>query len=354
MNCANYFDHAATTPVDSRVLDAMLPWLGSNCGNAHSIHSWGSAAREAVELARTHIAQVLGADDPSEITFTSGATESNNWVLSNFKTFAISPFEHNSVRDPARKRGAIILGNVGFELKSPEVPVELISVMSVNNETGALLSPPFANEAKLHQDLTQQVGKLPIDLDFVDYGSLSSHKFYGPKGVGALYIKGATGLDPLIAGGGQENALRSGTLNVPGIVGMGEAARIANDQREFDFHHAEQLRAVIVESLSKLPDVQFNVHTSNSPFVLSVSFLGIVGESLVIELDQLGFAISSGPACSSKSIESSHVLKALGLDYRWLSGTIRISVGRKNTVDSASELCRHISGAVKNLRQLRV
>jgi|GEM_PF-4343971 len=244
MDRSRYFDHAATTPVDAFVREAMMPFLGDDCGNAHSLHQWGLRAREAVEGARQAVARLLGAEDPSEVVFTSGATESNNTVLAAFDSVAVSPFEHSSVREPALSRGAWIMSNEGWTL-SPPSPVELVSVMTVNNETGALLTMPECPGAMRHTDATQAVGKLAFDATAYDFVSCSGHKFYGPKGVGALFLRGAEPIEPLLRGGGQEHGVRAGTLNVPGIVGMGMAAELAHERRIHDFDHAVALRGAL-------------------------------------------------------------------------------------------------------------
>jgi cysteine desulfurase len=202
--------------------------LEKGFGNAHSIHEAGQSARWLVEQAREHLAVLIGAEDSSEIVFTSGATESNNWVLSAFSHIAISPFEHSSIREPAVAAGAKILKNESYQLSPLSAAIELMSVMSVNNETGAILEvPEVLPETRLHRDITQQVGKMPTQLDAVDFASFSAHKFGALKGVGALYVRNGVAIEPLLLGGGQEQGRRAGTLNVPGIVALGQAAAIA-------------------------------------------------------------------------------------------------------------------------------
>ncbi len=374
MNRENYFDHAATTPLDSRVLTAMRPWLEDEFANANSLHSAGLKARYAVERARTQVANALGVA-PEEIVFTSGATEANNWVCSAFDKVMISPIEHSSVWERLR------VGGLALEDGSADV----VCLMGVNNETGGLYwssvapedSPLLEREgcerseqgrgfsgmnsaydsAKRHCDITQAVGKIPIPLGF-DFASFSAHKFYGPKGVGALYAKDALFPTPLLFGGEQEGGHRAGTLNVPAIVGMGVAAELASENHEKDFLHAIELKEIVLDELATAPAWQVNGlgpfpgSSELSPFILSLSFLGIEGESLVIELDQAGFAISSGAACSSRSNEPSHVLTALGVPSEWLRGTIRISFGRANTPESTRNLASAIKVAVQNLRNL--
>ena len=350
---SRYFDNAATSPLDPRVLQEMLPYLGEDFGNANSIHSFGRKAHAAVDLAREQVAALIGAEDPSQITFTSGASESNNQVLAAFNRGSISPFEHSAVREPALRIGMTILSNDGLEVMAPEFPVELISQMMVNNETGTIWSPAdlAALCDYLHSDITQAVGKIPINLDEISFASFSAHKFYGPKGVGALYSESLPPA-PFILGGEQENGFRGGTLNVPGIVGMGAAAKIAIDEQPSDLIHAKELRELLVSDLKGLSDWQINGGPNVSPFILSISFHGIEGESIVIELDRMGFAISSGAACSSHSQEPSHVLSALNMSESWLRGTVRVSFGRGCSLDSTAVLSKSLRLAVEKLRSM--
>jgi len=343
---ANYFDNAATTPLDPTALAEMLPYLEDDFGNANSIHAWGQRAHAAVETARQHVADLLRCA-PEEVVFTSGATESNNWILKSFSPVTVSPFEHSSVWETAKTLGNRTLANDGYKLfADPEA--ELVSVMLVNNETGAVLTPPPTK--RLHRDVTQALGKLPIDLTGVGYASMSAHKLYGPKGVGALYIRNAVPLGPLLNGGEQEDGLRAGTLNVPAIVGFGTACRLASERMESDLHHVQSLREAVQETLSKVTDYRDNSSESNSPYILSVSFLGVEGETLVVEADAKGYAVSSGAACSSRSNEPSHVLTALGIEPEWLRGTVRVSFSRWNTEEAARDLAKAIAGAVEKLR----
>lgn len=351
MDPACYFDNAATTPVDPSVFTAMEPYLKDRFGNANSIHAWGREACAAVTKAREHVAALIQADDPTEIVFTSGATEANNWILRAYKSLAISPFEHGSVRAFASSHGARTLKNERWRLE-PDKDAELTSVMRVNNETGAILEIPKAKVT--HSDATQAVGKIPFDAKAYDYVSMSGHKFYGPKGVGALYIKGGHEMDPLLFGGEQEHGKRSGTLNVPGIVGMGEAARVALERMEEDMAHALALRSYAKGRLAELPDVHFIEAEQNSPYVLSVCFEGLEGESLVVSLDAKGYAASSGSACSSGKGHVSSVLQALGLPDSMARGAVRLSFGRFNTQEAAEGLCDALVQAATSLRKLYV
>jgi len=365
MKPENYFDNAATTPVDPRVIREMLPYLETHWGNANSLHAWGREAMDAVDKAREQVASLLGAEDPSQIFFTSGATESNNWVLKSFDDVVISPFEHNAVLEAVDEWRFI--GNDGLKLLPLEWGGELISVMSVNNEIGTIFTYPGCRPSheigSLHSDITQSVGKLPMNVtewpgpawSAVSYASFSAHKFYGPKGVGGLYARHGvrSELKTLIGGGEQQDGKRGGTLNVPGVVGMGGAAAIAQDELQDNLAKTIELRAIVLDALKACPDHQINGGENVSPYILSVSFKGLEGETLVIELDQQGFGISSGAACSSRSADPSHVLTALKMPIEWLRGTIRISFGRLNTKQSALDLGRALVETVERLRNLR-
>jgi cysteine desulfurase len=399
-----YFDNAATTPLDPRVREAMLPYLDDAFGNAHSIHSLGLRAHDAVERARAQVAAFVGAEDPSQIFFTSGATEANNWVLNVADEIVISPFEHSSMREPALRRRASSLDNAGTDLTTqpqrrkdidwealtqfmndrlaerddPEmaavyrraaeslashlenlasgkvvVKPPLLSVMAVNNEIGTTWNATdHALEGDLiHSDITQALGKIPITVAGLDFASFSAHKFYGPKGVGALYCKGQPP-EPLILGGEQEHGYRGGTLNVPAIVGMGAAAEIALEEQPQDYEKATSLRQILIDGLNDLSDVQINGGNRTSPFILSVSFRGLEGETLVLEMDRAGYAISAGAACSSRSTEPSHVLTALRLQPEWLRGTVRVSFGRFNSKETTADFAKNLRSIVELLRTL--
>jgi cysteine desulfurase len=348
-----YFDHAATTPLDPAVLREMLPFLEGDFGNANSLHSFGRKAHEAVELARERVAEIIGAEDPSQIVFTSGATEGNNWVLGSFPDAVVSPFEHSSIRERATQLGLRTLQHVRENLSPQIEQASLLSVMAVNNETGTIWDAASLRRTagRLHSDITQAVGKIPVDVSNLDFATMSAHKFYGPKGVGAAYVQFER-LNPMLFGGEQEYGLRGGTLNVPGIVGMGVAAQIAMERREADYNHVLQLQEVVLETLAKVSDFQINGGANRSPFILSVSFLGIEGETLVLEADHSGYAISSGAACCSSKTEPSEVLRAMGLDDSWNRGTVRISFGRANTADSAASLAACLRYSAEKLRTM--
>lgn len=333
----------------------MAPWLGASFGNANSLHSWGREAHEAVEKARGQVARLLGAEDPVQIVFTSGATEANNWVMRSFKRVALSPFEHSSLHEAAlarlnRGEETIFLHNHGLAMAPAEEEFDLVSVMAVNNEVGATwVAPELRGRGlALHSDLTQLAGKGAIDLDGLDYASLSAHKFYGLKGVGALYCR-ETPPEPLLYGGEQERGFRGGTLNVPAIVGMGEAARLALESLEERRAHVVRCREAFLDAVSPA-NPELHGGLGASPYILGLSFPGVQGETLVIELDAAGFAISGGAACSSRSTEPSHVLVALGLSEESMRSFVRVSFGPANTIDSSAELGKRTESLVRNLR----
>ena len=314
----------------------MRPWLWDEWANASSIHSSGLKAREAVESARIEVMELIGAEDPSQIVFTSGATEGANTAVATSPVGWISPFEHSAVREPALSRGWTIAPTSGYTI---EPLPGFGAVMAVNNETGAEFAPVDGLV-----DATQALGKRPYEVAGAEFVIGSAHKIYGPKGVGFLYLRDGA-IEPFLRGGEQEGGLRAGTTNVPGVVGLGEAARIAREESDDD-----PLRAMRSAVRDAVPDALMN--GDGVPHILSLSFLGLQGETIVLELDRAGFAISAGAACSSRSTEPSHVLTALGYDEARIRGTIRISFGRFNTLESARALGSELARAVKNLRRI--
>ncbi len=343
-----YFDHASTTPLDERVLEAMLPYLRESFGNANSIHELGRRSHQAVDHARGLVADLIGAEDPSQIVFTSGATEGNNWFLCAYPDAWVSRFEHASIFERAQHDKHRWLPNHGYEIEIP-AEAETVSLMLVNNETGTIWDPPAVEI--LHTDMTQAAGKIPVPLDNVSFASLSAHKLYGPKGAGAFYCRDFPP-ESLLYGGEHEGGARAGTLNVPGIVGLGEAARIAKDSLADNLQHAIDIRNVVLEELGSVSGMHLNGGPRTSPYILSISFEGVVGETLVIEMDKLGFAVSSASACSSHSSSPSHVLGAAGVPADLARGTVRISFGKANTAEAAQELARSLVTTLKNLRTL--
>lgn len=343
MDLSRYFDHAATTPVLPEVIDAMLPYLHDLPGNAHSIHAFGQTARDAVERAREQVANALGAESPHQIFFTSGATESNNWVLRSISDMRVSRLEHSSLRAIAMALGRGFLENDGYQVHVDGPS----AIMAVNNETGGILE--CSDSGELHVDATQAIGKVPWQVGDCTWAALSGHKFGGPKGVGVLYARDGF-IEPLIYGGGQEQGLRGGTLNVPGIVGLGAAIEVAGERREERASRASYLRGMVLECISRCSDFIVHEGGQQSPFILSIGFAGVLGEALVVEMDRLGLAISSGAACSSASQELSSVLAALGVPETFNRGTVRISFGDTNSPESAKELGVQLAQTVEKVR----
>lgn len=355
-----YLDNAATTPTDPRVLDAMLPFMTSNYGNPHSrSHMYGWESEKAVENARAEIASVINCE-PNEIIFTSGATESNNLAIKGLARFygktkkhlITTQTEHKCVLDSFR-----YLESEGFKVtylpvtKSGLIDLELleksitdetigVSVIFVNNETGVLENIPeigaICKKKKvfLHTDAAQAFGKVQIDVQKmnIDLLSISGHKIYGPKGVGALFVRKRprVRLTPILSGGGQERGLRSGTLPTHLAVGLGEASKISREEGLFDYEHVKKLNSYLLTEILKIPNVYVNAHRENCyPGILNVSFEFIEGESLIMSMKNV--AISSGSACTSASLEPSYVLRALGVNEELAHTSIRFSIGRFST-----------------------
>ena len=348
---ARYFDHAATTPLAPEAWREMEPFLGLVPGNAGAIHGFGRRAEAAVELARERVAEAVGAEDPGQIVLTSGATEGCNAVLAAHPSGWISPFEHAAVREPALARGYRVLPNDGLTILPPDAEDGLAAVMAVNNEIGTRWDVRDVPARTRLVDATQALGKVALDLDGVDYAVFSAHKLYGPQGVGALFTADGA-LDPYLRGGEQEGGRRAGTVNVAGAVGFGAACALALDRGEADADRAGTLRGVVLEGLGGLSDWRVNGGEGAVPPILSLSFLGLEGETLVVEADGAGFALSAGAACSARSTEPSHVLRALGLPEPWRRGTVRISFGRANTAESAAALARILVRSAEKLRTI--
>ncbi|CRG86113.1 cysteine desulfurase [Talaromyces islandicus] len=378
-----YLDMQATTPTDPRVLDAMLPFLTGLYGNPHSrTHAYGWETEKAVEEARSHIASLIGAD-PKEIIFTSGATESNNMSIKGVARFfgrsgkkkhiITTQTEHKCVLDSCRH-----LQDEGFEvtylpvqnngiinmddLKAAIRPdTALVSIMTVNNEIGVI--QPIeeigklcrANKVFFHTDGAQAVGKIPIDVNKwnVDLMSISGHKIYGPKGIGACYVRRRprVRLDPLITGGGQERGLRSGTLAPHLAVGMGEACRIAKSDMEYDTAHVKRLSKRLLDGLLAMEHTSQNGDPDRHyPGCVNVSFAYIEGESLLMALKDI--ALSSGSACTSASLEPSYVLRALGNSDENAHSSIRFGIGRFTTEAEIDYVLKAVTDRVHFLREL--
>jgi cysteine desulfurase len=382
-----YLDNAATTSLDERVLEAMLPYLrggapnGLPRGNPSSLHASGTAARQAVEEARTSVARLVGAS-PGEVLFTAGGTEADNLAV--LGVAAASPEKRHvvisAVEHPAVRGAAAHLEAAGYEVtrvgvdanglidpnelaKTLRPDTALVAVMWANNEVGAV--QPVQELADLcreagvlfHVDAVQAAGRLDIDVSQVSVSTLalSAHKFYGPQGVGALYVREGVSLLPVLFGGGQEKGLRSGTENVAGIVGLGEAARLASEELGERTRHEEALRDALLSGLTSIAGVRLNGHRekrlSNNAH-LSVE--GVEAESLVLFLDALGYAVGSGSACASSTAghKASPVLLAMDRTEREAFSAVRITVGKDNTIGEVEGFTEAFSAAVSRLREL--
>jgi cysteine desulfurase len=381
LNLPIYLDNHATTPVDPRVLAAMLPYLTNKFGNSASrSHSFGWAADEAVETARAQVASLIGANK-NEIVFTSGATESDNLAIKGVAEAYRSKgnhiitvvTEHKAVLDsckrlekygyrvtylPVQKDGLVNLEAIRQAMNHATI---LVTVMAANNETGVL--QPITEIGKLcrergvvfHSDAAQALGKIPIDVDRqnIDLLSISAHKAYGPKGVGALYVRDGINIDPAIDGGGHERGMRSGTLNVPGIVGLGQACEIFSDEMPQESCRLAGLRNRLHQKIKTgLGEVYVNGSMEHSlPGNLNISFAGVDGEELMTAIDDV--AVSSGAACTSAHIEPSYVLKALGVSDELAQSSIRFGVGRFNSEAEIDYVADKITYTVQQLRELR-
>ena len=376
-----YLDYNSTTPVDRAVLEAMLPYFADSFGNASSIHSAGQRGRAAVDAARDSVAALIGAK-PAEIVFTSGGTEADNLALfgsvaasnQTRKHIITTAIEHHAVLNAAQaleKQGVEVtfvpVGASGIvdpeDIRRALRPESiLISVMHANNEIGTIQPIEeigrIAAEADVyfHSDAVQSAGKLPLDVNRlgVDFLSLSAHKIYGPKGVGALYVRAGTPLEPQFYGGHHERDQRPGTENVPGIVGLGNAAELANENLTGDVLQLAILRDRLERALvGSLPSVRINGDAKwRIPNTTNLAFAGASGESLVIALDLQGVACSTGAACSSGAVEPSHVLLAIGLSPDDARSSLRFSLGRTTTSDEIESAIEIIPAAVERLRAL--
>lgn len=372
-----YLDHAATTPVDERVIEKMLPYFGERFGNPHSPHAFGRCAAAAIDAARDEIASLLGARS-SEIYFTSGGTEADNWAVrgsvraSGKKHFVVGATEHHAVLEaaellkgegcelslaPVDEYGAADLASLQGLLRQDTA---LVAVMAANNEVGTV--QPLAEAAAaahgcgalFFTDAVQAAGALELNVNEIgcDLLSLSSHKFYGPKGAGALYVRAGTPLAKLIAGGQQERGLRGGTLNVPAIVGMAEAFRLACKERQ---ERTAQIRAArdafVQEILQTIPGVRYNGHPQQRlPGNAHFTFEGVAGDALLAALDLAGVAASGGAACSSGSAKPSHVLLAMGRTEREARAGVRFTFGKNTSEEEALRAAQIVRNCVLRLR----
>ncbi len=380
-----YLDHAATTPVDREVIETMLPYFSKYYGNASSLHSFGREAYEALEKSREQVAKILNAEN-KEILFTSGGTESDNLALkgvayknrdkinTNGPHIITSSIEHPAVLETCKyleKEGFKIkylsvdkYGIVDLDELSESITKDtfLISIMFANNEIGTV--QPIEEIGKIaeennvifHTDAVQAIGKIPIDVKKlnVDLLSISSNKIYGPKGVGALFIRKSLNIKPIINGGGHERGLRSGTENIPGIVGLGKACELSRERLDRDIIYMKRLRDKLIKGvLEKIEESYLNGHpekrlVNNAHF----RFTAIEGESILMSLDEKGIAASTGSACSSKELQPSHVLLAIGLSPVEAHGSLRLTVGRENTEEEIDYVIETLPEVVSKLREI--
>ncbi len=376
-----YLDYAATTPCDPRVLKAMEPFFFEKSGNPSSIHSFGKEAKEALEGARFKVAGCLGAL-PEEIVFTSGGTESNNTAIfgaaftqeKKGNHIITSAIEHHAVLEPAKfleKKGFRVT-YVGVDRQGLIDPADikkaitdktvLISVMHANNEVGTI--EPIAEIGALarekgiyfHTDAVQTVGHIPVNVDElgVDLLSLSAHKFYGPKGVGALYIRKGTRLQPFLYGGDQEKGRRASTYNTPGIVGAGEAIELCRESMGQEAAFQSALRDTFIREIQKkVPDTSLNGHPQKRlANNANISIRYIEGESILLTLDMLGIAVSTGSACTSSSLEPSHVLLAMGLTHEVAHSSLRVSLGRWTKQEDITYIVEQLPPIAAKLRAM--
>ena len=372
-----YLDHNATTPLDARVLDAMLPFLREQYGNASSRHEMGTFARRAVDTAREQVAALVGVQ-PVQVVFTSGGTEANNLFVKGAAgmlkptQIAVSAIEHPCVAQPALE-----LTRAGWKLRTLKVtadgvtdladvaaalaaPTGLVSVMLANNETGAIqpvaavAEQARAAKAWMHTDAVQALGKIPVAFEalHVHAMTLSAHKLYGPKGAGALVLDKRLSLKPLLSGGGHEHGHRSGTENVPAIVGFGLACELAQARLMELAPRLEQLRARMELGLHSLGATIYAERAPRLPNTTYFALDGIEGETLIVELDKAGFGVASGAACSSANPEPSATLLAMGVDPAQARGAVRVSLGKDSTAAQGDAFVAAVRVVAARLRSL--
>jgi len=375
-------DHGAGMPLDSRVFEAMKPYFLEDYGNPSSSHSFGNSARNAIAASREKVTQLVAAEKPLEVIFTSGGTESNNLAIKGVayrnrekgNHIITTAIEHISVINickflqkqgfevsyvPVDKQGVVDLEKLEAAINDRTI---LISVMYANGEIGTIQpireigKVAHENQVIFHVDAVAAAGKVPINVkeENIDLLSISSNDMYGPKGVGALYIKKGTKVQPIIQGGGQERGLRSGTENIPGIVGMGEAAEIAKRKMEAEGKRLTRLRDKLIKDVLDKIDYSFlNGHpTERLPGNANLRFSYIEGESLILGLDMHGVQVSSGSACTSKTLEPSHVLLAIGLAHEEAHGSLVFTMGKQNSEEDVDYVLEVLPDVVKRLRTL--
>jgi cysteine desulfurase len=376
-----YLDNAATTPTDPRVLQAMLPCFTEVYGNPSSLHAFGQTAKHLVEEARKTVASFIEAS-PEEIIFTSGGTEGNNTVIEGIaharrekgNHVITSKIEHHSILEPCH-----FLEKEGFEVTL--IPVNeygivdpddvrkaitektiLISIMHANNEIGTI--QPLTEISKIarengiyfHTDAIQTFGHFPISVNElqIDLLSASAHKLYGPKGIGILYVRKGTRIEPILRGGDQEKRRRASTHNVPGIVGLGKAVELAKEEVSYEIEKLTFLRNMLIDGiLTKIEHSRLNGHPSQRlPNNVNISFSYVDGESMLLKLDMEGIACSTGSACTSSNLEPSHVLSAIGLPLELAHGSLRFSLGRQTTEDNIRYVLEVLPGIISKLRSI--
>ncbi|KAF5078376.1 Cysteine desulfurase IscS [anaerobic digester metagenome] len=376
-----YMDHSATSPVDPEVFEAMKPYFQEEFGNASTLYKLGRDSKRAMEDARAQIASTIGAE-PKDVIFTSGGTESDNIAIKGTayklknkgKHIITSNIEHPAVHEtckylekkgfevtyiPVGTDGIVKVSDVESAIRDDTI---LITIMHANNEIGTI--QPIAEIGKIahekgilfHTDAVQSVGKIPVNVNDlnVDMLSISSHKLYGPKGIGALYIKKGVRLEPIIHGGGHERGLRPGTENVPGIVGFGKACQLSEENLEEESARLTRLRNKLVDAVLEENEKAYlnGDREKRLPGNANFRFTGIEGESLILHLDSKGIAASTGSACSSTKLEPSQVLMAIGLEEVEAHGSLRISMGRENTEEDVEHAIVAIKEVVSTLRNM--
>jgi cysteine desulfurase len=372
-----YFDHNATTALDSRVLDVMLPWLKNQSGNPTSRHVFGRTARTAIEHARAQVAEACGAY-PSQVVFTSCGTEANNFAVKGIAAnLAPSQILYSAIEHPCVSRPAIAMQYQAYRSKAIAVnqqgqldiahfetllttPTCLASVMLANNESGVIQD--MANIAEIakragsfvHTDAVQALGKLTLSFNDLNVNAMtvSSHKIHGPQGAAALILDKRLDVQPLLHGGGQERALRSGTENVAAIIGFGMACELAAANVKNFAAHTQALRAQFEQGLQSLDVTLFSDKAARIPNTSFFAVAGIEGETLVMALDRKGFAVASGSACSSDSTEPSHVLMAMGVHADLARGAVRVSFGMQNTTRQVANFLNTLKNEILRLKQL--